>query len=371
MSLQKDHQLQMSKLREENDAVVSKYERDMAYLRSQQGQHDFDYRASEKQYKDKLDSELKDHGSAKLRIAFLETNQEKLQSEIAKVKATYEDALSDSLKEIESLMSSVASSKVHASRLQKSFDDSTKKLQLAESKIKLESHRVQQLELEAGTLKHESERARKLDSELTVCKSDLKMRDEEFKSASQELSETHNLCIKLENAVSDRETDLKRCKADLVIATERCVKIEDDLRRQLESDVRRLQDEVHGLKQNFAVEKSRLEQIIKTLERDVVSREQEYMDERNRILEETDREIRGVAHQEQKRARDMVDIKLGEMRFKYDQLLENATTQRRKVEAALDEAERCINDERDRAHHQSIASIEKEKAMIEEIKCKK
>lgn len=365
---QQENQKKNGVLHEEIDEISLLYQksaREIMSLKSEKEQHDADARAKELIYEERLDVEIRSHQKEKNRFDFqisqTEKARDKLQSEIAKVKATYEDALSNSLSEIEDLISKDNNSTILIKTLENKILELNSELKKLRSLHSLDSQRIQDFELKISEVtielrqaqsKYKTQHERALELEVE--------KEQQVDNSTTKQKQKHEI-LALSRQLQQNELDLQQTKSEHLSELERLKKHEKTIRLKFESESNRLQND-------FDIQITRLTNSNNFKDKKILNLEQEFLDERQHLQDQMDYEIRDSLQQEQTRAQKKLESKLNELRYNYEHALDESVEHRSKLEQLLDDAEKCIANERDHAYNHSIKVHEREKMMMEEIK---
>jgi hypothetical protein len=169
----------------------------------------------------------------------------------------------------------------------------------------------------------------------------------------------------LELEISNIQSKLSEADHELNLSKSNQRKLSDKV-IQLETTGNELDNENQVLK----TERARLQKLVKTKDEEIIRIEIESALEMTKVKDTTQMEIQRALHREQKRMQDSFEEKNGEIRIKYENMLDVAYNQRRKLEERLEDADRCLGSERQRAHEYSTKTMEREKRLVEDLKRK-
>jgi chromosome segregation ATPase len=187
---------------------------------------------------------------------------------------------------------------------------------------------------------------------------DLELTSKQLESKLERIRNLEREISKIQSKLSEADHELNLSKSNQRTLSDKFM--------QLQATMNELSIENHDIK----TERTRLQKIAQTKDEEIIRRDNDFALETAHVKDNTHREMQRVLNQEQKRMRDNFEEKNGEIRIKYENMLNMAYNQRQKLEERLDDADRCLGSERQRAHEYSIKTIEREKKLVEDIKRK-
>ncbi|KAH6587465.1 hypothetical protein BASA50_011352 [Batrachochytrium salamandrivorans] len=171
-----------------------------------------------------------------------------------------------------------------------------------------------------------------------------------------------------EFALAKAHADAARLSQEAAYASERYHSMEETYRQMTDANhMQHNQEDMDAHRHAWLSERFHLESELKKKHMEILDRDQDAIEERQRMRSIADEEIRGAVAAEQRHARDILNSKITEIRTKYDAALDDLRAQKRKVEEQLDETEHTLFEERDLLQRRLFEAEDRERVHSAEL----
>ncbi|KAJ1328491.1 hypothetical protein BSLG_010223 [Batrachochytrium salamandrivorans] len=285
---------------------------------------------------------------------------------------------------------------------QQSADATRSELKACEANLRQNERRIE-ARLNGQHIDHHNQLATQLaekeaalyEAEANLHQCELKVRDTEFQLHDcdvnlKKIEQTHQDIVadldsrlhhadlharhiesKLKNAefaLAKAHADAARLSQEAAYASERYHSMEETYRQMTDANhMQHNQEDMDAHRHAWLSERFHLESELKKKHMEILDRDQDAIEERQRMRSIADEEIRGAVAAEQRHARDILNSKITEIRTKYDAALDDLRAQKRKVEEQLDEIEHTLFEERDLLQRRLFEAEDRERVHSAEL----